>query len=224
MSTPTEAQEHAGSASRRRIPARWIAAALGALLLAAIGFSTQYRSTESAAASGPKRFDPAAFGAQNYESKVVPAIEKKAVELPVLVRALAADKDAAGERYGVRQGTGPYSFAVKGTGEAGTAKSGLMPVTVPDLPEGTRVSLQVGPAINGTALRDAAGYITFGQFLNQVEYADAATALNNQMRQKLLTTLDAPSLAGKKITFVGAFSLLSPSVVTITPISIEEAS
>ncbi|MEU4833683.1 DUF2291 domain-containing protein [Streptosporangium sp. NPDC023615] len=224
MSTPATTQANDGRAPRRRIPASWIAAALAVLLLAAIGFSTQYRSTESAAASGPKRFDPAAFGAQNYESKVVPAIEKKAVELPVLVKALADDKDAAGAEFGTRQGTGPYSFAVKGTGEAGTVKSGLLPVTVPGLPEGTRVSLQTGPAINGTALRDAAGYITFGQFLNQVEYADAATALNNEMRQKLLATLDAPSLAGKRITFTGAFSLLSPSVVTITPVAIEEAS
>ncbi|MGC5016199.1 DUF2291 family protein [Streptosporangium sp. DT93] len=223
MSTTATAREHDARTPRRRIPASWIAAALAVILLAAIGFSTQYRSAESVAASGPKRFDPAAFGAQNYESKVVPAIEKRAVELPVLVRALAADKDAAGRQYGVRQGTGPYSFAVTGTGEAGTVRSGLLPVTVPGLPEGTRVSLQTGPAINGTALRDAAGYITFGQFLNQVEYADAATALNNRMRQKLLASLDAPGLAGKKITFTGAFNLLGPTVVTITPIAIEEA-
>ncbi|MBB2909399.1 putative lipoprotein [Streptosporangium becharense] len=224
MSTPVTARPSGGRTSRRRIPARWTAAAAAAALLAAIGLSTEYRSPETAAAAGPKKFDAAAFGAEMYESKVVPAIEKDAVDLPVLVEALVADKDAAGEKYGRRQGTSPYSFPVKGTGEAGEAKSGLLPVTVPGLPEGTRVSLQIGPAINGTALRDAAGFITFGQFLNQVEYADAATSLNNQMRERLLKNLDVAGLKGKKISFTGAFTLLSPSVVTITPVSVEEAS
>jgi predicted lipoprotein len=222
MSMPATTRQRGAQASGRRIPARWIAVAVAVVLLAAIGFSTRYRSPETAAAAAPKKFDPVAYGAATYESKVVPAIEKDAVALPVLMKALVADKDAAGEKYGHHQGIGLYSFPVKATGTAGEVRSGLMSVTVPGLPQGTRVSVQVGPAINGTALRDAAGFITFGQFLNQVEYADAATALNNEMRQKLLSTLDAGSLDGKKITFVGAFSPLTPTTVTVTPVSIEE--
>ncbi|WP_436761236.1 DUF2291 family protein [Streptosporangium sp. V21-05] len=222
MSTPVASRARGGKAPRRRIPARWIAVALAVAILAAIGFSTQYRSAESVAASGPRRFDPAAYGARTYEHKIVPAVERKAVELPVLVRAMHADMEAAGKRYGVRQSNGPYAFAVRGTGTAGTVRSGLMPVTVPGLPPDTRVSLQVGPVINGTALRDAVGFIGFGQFLDQVEYADAATALNDRMREKLLKNLDVSRLKDKKISFVGAFSFLTPSVVTITPVSIKE--
>ncbi|MEU4536622.1 DUF2291 domain-containing protein [Streptosporangium sp. NPDC023825] len=222
MSTPVASQARGGQVPRRRIPARWIAVALAVALLAAIGFSTQYRSAESVAAAGPRRFDPAAYGARTYEDRVVPAIERKAVELPVLVKAMNTDMEAAGKQYGVRHGNGPYTFAVEGVGRAGAVRSGLMHVTVPGLPPGTRVSLQVGPIINGTALRDAVGFISFGQFLDQVEYADAATALNDQMREKLLRNLDVPRLEGKKISFIGAFSFLTPSVVTITPVSIKE--
>ncbi|MFI6453736.1 DUF2291 family protein [Streptosporangium amethystogenes] len=221
MSTPAAAYARGGQAPRRRIPARWVAVALAAVLLAAIGFSTHYRSAGSVAASGP-RFDPDAFGARTYQSEVVPTIRRRAVELPMLVKTMTTDQGAANRRYGIRQGDGPYNFAVKGTGRAGVAKSGLMPVTVPDLPPGTRVSLQVGPAVNGTALRDAAG-IGFRRFRNQAEYAAAATALNNQLREKLLKNLDPAQLNGKKISFVGAFNFLTPSVVTITPVSIKEA-
>jgi predicted lipoprotein len=199
---------------------RWITGAAVVALVAAMALSTEYQSVESASAAAPKKFDPAAFGAENYEAKVVPIIQKSAVELPVLLKALNDDKDAAGAKYGKRQGTSPYNFAVKGTGVAGEARSGLLPVTVEGLPGDTRVSIQIGPAVNGTALRDAAGYITFGQFVNQVEYADAATALNNQMRQKLLNGLDAAAMKGKKISFTGAFSLLTPQTVTITPVAI----
>ncbi|MEU8200105.1 DUF2291 domain-containing protein [Streptosporangium sp. NPDC049046] len=224
MSTPVAPRARRGQVSRRRIPTRWVAVALAVAVLVAVGFSTRYRSVESVAASGPGPFDAAAYGARTYEAMVVPAIRRKAVELPVLVKAMTTDAEGAGRLYGVRQGDGPYTFAVKGTGTAGAVRSGLMPVTVPGLPSDTRVSLQVGPVINGTALRDAVGFITFGQFLSQVEYADAATALNDQMREKLLRHLDAPRLKGRKISFVGAFSFLTPSVVTITPVSIKEVS
>jgi predicted lipoprotein len=203
-----------------RVPARWIAAAAAAVLVVLMAVDTEYRTAETAAAAAPAKFDPAAFGARNYEAKVVPAIKQSAVDLPVLLKALADHKDAAGQKYGKRQGTGPYTFSVKGRGEAGEARSGLLPVTVEGVPDGTRVSLQIGPAINGTALRDAAGFITFGQFTNQVEYADAATALNNELRAKLLNGLDAAALDGKEISFTGAFTLLTPQTVTITQVEI----
>ncbi|MEU6799394.1 DUF2291 family protein, partial [Nonomuraea wenchangensis] len=121
-------------AARRRVPARWIAAALVAVLIVLMAVDTEYRTAETAAAAAPATFDPAAFGAQNYQAKVVPAIEQSAVDLPVLLKALADDKEAAGRKYGKRQGTGPYSFAVKGTGTAGKARSGLLPVEVEGLP------------------------------------------------------------------------------------------
>ncbi|NJP96971.1 DUF2291 domain-containing protein [Nonomuraea sp. FMUSA5-5] len=203
-----------------RVPARWIAGAAVAALVVLMAVDTEYRTAETAAAAAPATFDPAAFGARNYEAKVVPAIKQSAVDLPVLLKALAEDKEAAGRTYGKRQGTGPYTFAVKGRGEAGQARSGLLPVTVEGVPPGTRVSLQIGPAINGTALRDAAGFITFGQFTNQVEYADAATALNDELRATLLKSLDAAALDGKEISFTGAFTLLTPQTVTITPVEI----
>jgi ABC-type glutathione transport system ATPase component len=70
------------------------------------------------------------------------------------------------------------------------------------------VSLQVGPAINGTAIRDAAGFINFNQFVNQVDFADAATALNSEVKAKVLKGIDPKSLKGKKVSFTGAFTAL----------------
>ena len=98
---------------------------------------------------------------------------------------------------------------------------GLMPVTVPGVPKSTRIAVQVGPAINGTALRDATGQVSFNDFVNQVEYADAATALNTEMKADLLQELDPASLVGQDVTVVGATAPLNPEVITITPVSIE---
>lgn len=193
------------------------------LLVIAIAVTTTYRSDSEAKAGGKPKFSPAKYGAETYQPKVVPAIRKNAVDIATLHTAIAADSEAAGRRYGHRPGTGPYSYAVSLTGTAGTPRSGLMPVTVPGLAK-VRVSVQIGPAINGTALRDAPGFITFGQFTNQVEYADAATALNSEMKAKVLKSFNAASVNGKKITVTGAMTPLTTDVLTITPISIEAVS
>ncbi|MDN3270169.1 DUF2291 domain-containing protein [Streptomyces sp. MA15] len=194
------------------------------LLTVAIAFTTTYRSEDEASASGKPKFDPVAYAAKTYEAKVVPAIKKNANDITTLHKAIAADPEAAGKRYGHQSGTGPASYAVTLTGTAGPARSGLMPVTVPGLDKSARVSVQIGPAINGSALRDAAGFITFGQFTNQVEYADAATALNTEMKAKVLKSFDAAAAEGKKVTVTGAMTPLTADTLTITPISIEAAS
>ena len=97
-----------------------------------------------------------------------------------------------------------------------------MPVTVAGRRRSPRgSSVQIGPAINGTALRDATGQVDFNDFVNQVEYANAATALNTEMKADVLQGLDPQSLVGKKVTVVGATAPLNPEVITVTPVSIE---
>ncbi len=197
----------------------------GALLLAlvvAMAVSTTYRSASSPVPGAEDKFDPAAYGKDNYASRVKPAIEKDPVDLATLVPLINQDPDAAGEQYGKRQGTSPYTYSVKVTGTAGKPQQGLMPVSVPGLPKDVRVSVQVGPAINGTTLRDATGLVTFNDFVNQVEYSNAATALNTEMKEDLLEGLDAAALAGQQVTIVGATAPLNPEVITVTPVSIEE--
>ena len=106
---------------------------------------------------------------------------------------------------------------------AGKPSDSLMPVKVKGL-KGTTVSLQVGPALNGTSLRDVVGFIDFNQFVNQVDYADAGTALNNQVKAKVLKGLDRASLKGRHVRFTGAFTYLAPTVITVTPVRLEVGS
>jgi len=156
--------------------------------------------------------------------KAVATFEDSAVPLPRLHAALRKDPDAAGKQYGKRQGTSPYSYSTSGEGIAGKPEGGLLPVRVKGVPKSARISLQIGPAINGTAIRDAVGFIEFGQFTNQVEYAASATALNDQVKSQVLKGVDPASLEGKRVSFLGAFSLVTPDVVTITPVKLETGS
>lgn len=196
---------------------RIVGAVLALVVVVALALDSTTRSDSAPRETGREAFDPAAYGAETYP-KVVAELTKRAVPLTELAPELEDDPDAAGERYGKRQGSSPYNFVVTGEGEAGKAEGGLLPIEVDGLDD-VDVNLQIGPAINGTSLRDAAGFITFNQFVNQVDYADAATALNEQVKRQVLA--DAGDLEGKKVKFTGAFTFLAPTVVTLTPIELE---
>jgi predicted lipoprotein len=216
------AQPGARAPARRSVSPRMIGIALVVLVVAAMALDTTYKKAGETTATGREAFDPARYGEDTYP-KAVAAIDEAAVPLPKLVAAIREDPDAAGEQYGKRQGTSPYTFATTAEGVAGKAEGGLMRVRVKGVPKGTTVSLQIGPAINGTAVRDAAGFIEFGQFTNQVEYAAAATALNEQVKQQVLAGVDPAALEGQRVSFTGAFSSLTPDVITITPTKLEQA-
>jgi predicted lipoprotein len=197
---------------------RLIGAVVVLVVVIALALDTTTRSDTAPRVSGGRvAFDPAAYGAKTFP-KVVAAIEKRAVPITELVPALESDQDAAGERYGVRQGSSPYNFAVSGEGVAGKVEGSLLPIEVKGVKD-ARVSLQVGPAINGTSLRDAAGFINFNQFVNQVDYADAGTALNTEVKAKVLK--DLGDLEGKTVKFTGAFTMLVPNAITVTPVRVQ---
>ena len=138
-------------------------------------------------------------------------------------RARARTSTRPASSTAIAQGTSPYSFAVDGEGVAGKAKSGLHAGQGQRRARRTpRSRCRSARRINGTALRDAVGFINFNQFVNQVDYADAATALNNQVKAKVLKGLDPDALEGKKVSVHRAPSPRSaPTVVTITPVKLE---
>ena len=81
--------------------------------------------------------------------------------------------------------------------------------------------LQIGPALNGTALRDVTGQVRFGDFENQLAYQDIGTKFNDKVREGVLSTVDKTTLTGKTLNIIGAFSLFNPSQFMIVPISLE---
>lgn len=196
-----------------------VASALTILVLGAMALDTTVVQMGSEEDVRKQAFSPEAYGAKEFP-RVRAAIEKRAVDAATLSAAIAADKVAATETYGVASGTGPV-FAVTFTGIVGEGKSGVYAVAVEGLPAELRVRVQTGPAINGTELRDATGTIEFGQFTNQIEYQDAGSALNNETKAQVLATIDNSSLTGKTIAVTGAFRLVNPKSWLVTPVRLE---
>ena len=223
-----------GPTARRPRPVwkrpRVIGGVVALAVLAAIAATTTTVSASDpaakAAAQGGSTFDAKEYATKHYDSEVVPTIQKNAQELSALLPQIIDDPQAAGEKFGHRAGvSSPYAYAVKGEGVAGKVDGTLLPLKIDGVPDDVTVMLQIGPAINGTALRDATGLVDFNDFLNQIEYANAATELNNKVKSDVLADFDAKGAEGKTVRFVGAFAYGSnPAVLQVTPVELEAKS
>ena len=99
------------------------------------------------------------------------------------------------------------------------AVTGPVTVEVPGAAGAKAVTLNIatGPVIAGTALRDGVGFIAFGDFTNQIAYADVANQINARVKTDVIAKVDVGALTGKKVTFHGAFSQLAPGQIFLVP-------
>ncbi|AIJ97364.1 hypothetical protein C064_02596 [Brucella suis 63/252] len=188
------------------------------VVIGAIGFDTKVVKIGSDADVRQQVFSPAAYGASEFP-KVKASIEQRAVDAVEVGNALAADKAAAGKKYGV--GSVNPVIPVKFTGTVEERKANYNVVKVDGMPEGMVIRVQTGPAVNGTELRDATGEIQFGQFKNQIEYQNAGAALNNEMKKQVLQCVDVENLNGKTVSVVGVFKVVNPKNWLVTPVELE---
>ena len=189
-----------------------------AVLIGAIAASTKVVVIGSVGDVRKKAFSKEEYGAATFPD-VQKFVVDHAVDAKELATAIAADPVAAGKKYGVETGTGPV-IPVTFIGLAGEASSGIYKVAVDGM-DGILVRVQTGPAVNGTELRDASGAIKFGQFTNQIEFQDAGSAINNEMKKQVLSPLDTTNLASKTIKVTGAFKLINPKGWLVTPVKFE---
>lgn len=189
------------------------------VLVAAI-LSVKVVSGAEASASAPDSFDPASYAAERFDSVIAPQITADAHDLATLLADLASGTEAA-ELGNTSGSSSSYSFPVVFTGVAGTPNGAILPVTVVGVPSDITVQVQIGPALNGTAIRDVTGTVSFNEFTNQLEYQQVATELNNQVRASVLSAVDTSTLAGKTVVVTGAFTRVNPALVSIVPVAFE---
>ncbi|ANF57494.1 DUF2291 family protein [Halotalea alkalilenta] len=172
---------------------------------------------------GEDELQDGSFSAERYGEeqfiRIQASVEERAVDAEELANAIAEDQTAAGSRYGVPTGVAP-AIPVRFTGVVGEGRSGIYVVDVRGVPEDLTIRVQTGPAINGTDLRDATGDIGFGQFTNQIEYQNAGSAINEAMKNQVLSEIDASDLSGKNISVTGVFKLVNQKNWLITPVRI----
>jgi predicted lipoprotein len=222
-------QTSAYSTARARVP-RWIWLAGGAALLVLLLIIKPPFVVKPLARPGSTSAATQSKGAQVaeevWESKVLPVIQEKAQDIVMVIQEIRADPAAAGQKYGRRESTNPYSYMVKGTGKVievhTESQAGTVVLEVPGLNE--KIALQIGPVVRGTALRDATGAAPFDQFTNQLDYADVSKEMNRRAVKEAFAKIAPSTLADKSIAFFGAFTFdpRSKGLILVTPVKVEQ--
>ncbi|GGD98167.1 hypothetical protein GCM10011390_16170 [Aureimonas endophytica] len=203
-----------------------ISVSLAALALGMAGckiIKTEELAARAAAAAKPSA---AANATGLWATKVVPYVEEKAAPFPEVAAAAKADLAGAGAKYGYREaGEGaPWNFVTRLAGtvtaantesRAATAEVDLDGDGKPD------VTVQLGPVIKGTSIRDALPFVSFTQVKNQIEFADVAKSFNTAAYDTALKDLPRDRLVGQKIVAAGVFTLKSASdKLLFTPVTL----
>jgi predicted lipoprotein len=210
-------------------PTILLAALLAATAPAACKLVKNLDPAEAAARAAAASAGGGADVATMWAAQVLPHMNEAATDLAALKRAISADLDAAGAAHGFRANSlgAPWNFPVKATGTVVAAKTDTRAATADiDIDgDGTAdATVQLGPVIRGTTLRDVQPFIDFTAYRDQIEYAELARRLNDQAYETALAAVPKEALVGKEVSLIGAFTMKTAGdPVLITPVSFEVA-
>ena len=162
-----------------------------------------------------------------WKPKILPYFQEKATGLSILAPAIKAGIDGAGKQYGFRpggEGT-PWSFATSFKGKIVAANTETRAATASIDIDGDGkpdATLQLGPVIRGTALRDTLPFVNFSSFADQIEFASFSRTLNDRAYKGVLEPLPRQGLPGREVSGRGAFTMRGASdEILITPVALE---
>lgn len=175
-------------------------------------------------------FDPVTYVDGIWDSKILPTFNEKAVDLPAILSEIQVDangtapKDdliAIANSYGLITVGEAHVYIVRGSGKIVNVNAetslGTAEVALDGYDGPIKVLFYIGTRIpsDETSVRDSVGFITFGDFKEQTEYGKAASEINKRVLTTVLGDIDRDNLAGKTITFMGAFTIRTFNLIQI---------
>ncbi|MBN2003845.1 MAG: DUF2291 family protein [Anaerolineae bacterium] len=175
-------------------------------------------------------FDPVTYVDGIWESELLPTFDEKAMELSTILSEIEPDasgtaaKDvltAITEHYGLITVGEAHVYMVKGSGTIVNVNAetslGTAEVALDGYDGPIKVLLYVGTRIpsDDTSVRDAVGFITFGDFREQTEYGKVSSEINKRVLTAVLDGIDKNALVGKTVSFKGAFTIRTFNLLQI---------
>ena len=175
-------------------------------------------------------FDPVVYIDSIWTSKVLPTFDEKSIELSKILKEIEPDADGTtpkdtlniiAQKYGLITVGEAHVYMVKGTGKIVSVNTdtslGTVEIELDDYSGPIKVLLYIGTRIpsDETSVRDAVGFISFGDFKEQTEYGKAGSEINKRILNQTLNDLDLENMVGKTITFKGAFTIRTFNLLQI---------
>lgn len=202
---------------------------LSLALVGRYGF-TVVRIEDVEKAAQNEAFDPVSYVEGIWDSEIIPAFNDKAVDLSKILSEFKVDANGTTPKEDLIDVTNKYGlitvgeahvYEVKGSGKIVSVNTetslGTVEVTLDGYQGPVKVLIYVGTRIpsDETSVRDAVGFITFGDFKEQTEYGKVASEINKRVLSQVLGGIDKNNLMGKTISFVGAFNIRTFNLIQI---------
>lgn len=199
------------------------------ILVARYGF-TVVTIEEAAETVQSETFDPVAYVDGIWDSQLMPAFNDGAVALSQILSEMEPDASGAAAKeeltgianhYGLITEGEAHVYMVAGSGTITSVDAetslGTAEVKLDGYDGPIKVRLYIGARIpsDNTSVRDAAGFISFGDFKEQTEYGKVSTEINKRVLSSVLSDLDPDELVGKTISFKGAFTIRTFNLLQI---------
>lgn len=175
-------------------------------------------------------FDPVTYVEGIWSSKLVPAFNEKAVDLSKVLSEIQVDANGTASKdslvpiatkYGLISVGEAHVYMVKGTGKVVAVNTetslGTIEIQLDGYTGPIKILMYIGSRIpsDETSVRDAGGFITFGDFKEQTEYGKIGSEINKRVLSEVLGNIDKQSLMGKTLTFEGAFNIRTFNLIQI---------
>lgn len=199
------------------------------ILAGRYGF-TMVSIEEAEEAAQSEVFDPVSYVDGIWESKLLPAFNEGAVELSNILSEVNPDASGAASKddlievanqYGLITVGEAHVYMVKGSGKIGSVDAetslGTAEVMLDGYDGPIKVQLYIGTRIpsDETSVRDAVGFISFGDFKEQTEYGKVNTEINKRVLSTVLEDINRDNLVDKTISFKGAFTIRTFNLLQI---------
>jgi predicted lipoprotein len=151
---------------------------------------------------------PANFNASDYAGKFwengLPASINGAPQVTDLQKLLNENPDSAYEKYGHTLGISKtHYFMLKGKGVIEKVEDEYLVVAVN---EKTKIKIATD-FIYGNAVRDGSGKVNIDDFLNMTEFNKVEVAINQLVKEKVVSRLKKSAKAGNRLEFAGAVGI-----------------
>jgi predicted lipoprotein len=175
-------------------------------------------------------FDPVTYVDGIWDTQLLPAFHEKAVDLSKILSEIELDADgtaskdsltAIAQHYGLITVGEAHVYMVKGSGRITNVNTetslGTVEVELDDYDGPIKVLIYVGTRIpsDETSIRDAVGFINFGDFKEQTEYGKVGSEINKRVLTEVLSNLDKSNLMDKNVSFMGAFNIRTFNLIQI---------
>lgn len=161
-----------------------------------------------------------------WQTKAIPELEKKAVDLSGFLKDSNGDLKSLAGKYGKYSmgDKGELSYVVKGKGQVTAVnrekKAGFMTLKLDGYDGPVVVQLQIGSVYKGSAVRDSLTFIKYEDYKNQVDWAKISQSIHDIINSELIAKQDLDTIQGKNVSFVGCFSVNNQKEVLITPVEL----